>query len=106
VREPNDVVTVATSDNDPEYRHLMWRCVGCGDIHGCPTTGSVKWSWNGSKTEPTLSPSILKDPSKGAKVRCHSFVRDGVVEFLGDCAHDLAGQRVRMLPPGADIFAL
>jgi hypothetical protein len=105
VRGPDDVVTVATSESDPEYCHLMWRCAGCGYIHNCATKGSVKWSWNGSKTKPTLSPSVLKDPSKGAKVRCHSFVRDGVVEFLGDCAHALAGQSVRMLPAGADISA-
>lgn len=27
---------------------------------------------------------------------CHSFVRDGKIEFLSDCTHRLAGQTVEM----------
>lgn len=29
---------------------------------------------------------------------CHSFLRNGVWQFLGDCAHDMAGQNVPMVP--------
>ena len=29
---------------------------------------------------------------EGADKRCHSFVKDGKVQFLGDCDHALAGQ--------------
>lgn len=29
---------------------------------------------------------------------CHSFVRDGQIEFLADCTHGLAGQTVPLLP--------
>lgn len=29
---------------------------------------------------------------------CHSFLRDGVWDFLGDCAHRMAGQKVPMVP--------
>jgi len=25
---------------------------------------------------------------------CHSFIRDGKIQFLGDCTHALAGQTV------------
>lgn len=35
------------------------------------------------------------DPAYGS---CHSFLRDGVWDFLGDCAHALAGQKVPMVP--------
>lgn len=105
-QDPSHVVIVATSSVDPTYVELLWRCAGCGDIHACPVRGSrierPRWDWNGSLVAPTLSPSILKRP--GAGPVCHSFVRDGVVDFLGDCAHPLAGQTVAMLPGNADPF--
>lgn len=28
---------------------------------------------------------------------CHSFIRDGWIEFLNDCTHALAGQKVELL---------
>lgn len=28
--------------------------------------------------------------------RCHSFVRDGKIQFLNDCTHELAGKTVEM----------
>lgn len=36
-----------------------------------------------------------RDPAWG---NCHSFIRNGHWEFLGDCAHSLAGQTVPMVP--------
>ncbi len=101
------VVIVATTQTDSAYVKLLWRCAGCGDIHACKVRGTAFpdepcWEWNGSLTAPTLAPSVLK--SKGEGPPCHSFVRDGIVEFLGDCAHSLAGQRVAMVPENADPF--
>lgn len=29
-------------------------------------------------------------------VRCHSFVRDGKIEFLGDCTHEMAGTTIEL----------
>ena len=37
----------------------------------------------------------VADPAWGD---CHSFIRNGHWEFLGDCAHSLAGQTVPMVP--------
>lgn len=34
----------------------------------------------------------------GGPVCCHSYVKAGRWEFLGDCTHDLAGQTVPMVP--------
>lgn len=51
------------------------------------------WSWNGSVDSPTLKPSILTiyESSRVEKNwRCHSWVNDGVVQFLQDCSHQLA----------------
>jgi hypothetical protein len=58
--------------------------VNCGDIK------TPSWDWNGDLERPTLSPSIL---TQGYTV-CHSFLRDGVFEFLTDSTHSLAGQSV------------
>ena len=53
--------------------------------------------WHISKTQkgtekPTFSPSLL---SQG-RVRCHMFVRDGMIQFLGDSEHSLRGQTVEI----------
>lgn len=36
-----------------------------------------------------------RDPAWGD---CHSFLQEGVWQFLGDCAHSMAGQQVPMVP--------
>lgn len=52
------------------------------------------WSWNGDMEKPTLKPSIL---TTGGNWKCHTFVNDGLVQFLGDCTHELAGKTVELL---------
>lgn len=67
------------------------------------------WSWNGDTERPTLKPSIL---SKGQReltaeevarlhageelnlppAVCHTWVTDGVAQYLADCTHEFAGQ--------------
>jgi hypothetical protein len=54
------------------------------------------WEWNGDTEKPTLRPSILTDMGKESP-RCHSFVTDGKIKFLGDCGHELKGQTVDLL---------
>lgn len=73
------------------------------------------WSWNGDAQKPTFSPSILvtglqceiKDHRwTGDYVRgpdgqalpsiCHSFVAEGMIQFLDDCTHRLKGQTVAL----------
>ena len=102
---------------------LFW-CPGCEGYHGVSTdpdhpntvTGG-KWSWNGSLERPTFSPSILVNPHETVRAeipeglhgesltqfldshrvmtpRCHSFVRDGRIEFCSDSEHALAGKTV------------
>ena len=88
---------------------LIW-CSGCHTHHG-PMVNKGRWTWNGDTERPTISPSILvtgkrpitEDEYKrimaGEKLdipdlRCHSFVRDGQIEYLSDCTHELAGRTV------------
>lgn len=71
-------------------------CPGCNmwhpfRVHG--QEGQPVWSWNESHDQPTFHPSMLVNKSHPGS-RCHSFVRDGKIEFLSDCHHDLKGQAV------------
>lgn len=59
--------------------------------------GKPTWGFNGNLERPTFTPSILSKYScrEGEpEYVCHSFVRDGLIQFLNDCTHALAGQTV------------
>lgn len=85
--------------NDKGY---MFECPGCGEWHRVRVEGpSPCWTWNGSMTSPTFGPSLLVRGGKyNAELKkqepyvCHSFIRDGRIQFLADCTHKLAGQTV------------
>lgn len=80
---------------------IRFDCPGCGESHVVPTKPTARgWDFNGSLERPTISPSLLvtyrgvDDDGSRVETRCHSFVRDGRIEFLSDCTHALAGQTV------------
>lgn len=61
------------------------------------------WSWNGDTENPTLKPSILTEFAWGDERtvhRCHSFVNDGIVQFLSDCSHKNAGKVIELCEVG------
>ena len=69
-----------------EYRRLR--------VSGKP--GPNIWVWNFDVNKPTFSPSVLSTASWAGKPwKCHSYVKNGVVQFLPDCSHENAG---KMLP--------
>lgn len=80
-------------------------CPGCQEVHAV-NQGGPRWQYNGNPDKPTFSPSILitykwsekcesgDDPADYEDEVCHSFVRDGMIQFLGDCTHHLSGQTV------------
>ena len=72
------------------------------DGHGHYVAGV--WSFNGDYDKPTFSPSMASNlqGQQEHHPRCHSFLVDGVWQFLGDCSHDMAGQHVPMVPPEPD----
>lgn len=46
------------------------------------------WKFNNDFYEPTFSPSLVingKIPSE----RCHFILRDGIIDYFGDCHHEL-----------------
>lgn len=79
-------------------RYLLFMCPGCDQMHGPRIEGgSPTWHFNGDLERPTISPSVLVRWTQGerhVKQVCHSFVRDGRIQFLTDCTHALAGKTV------------
>jgi len=72
---------------------LFW-CPGCNCAHAV----NHGWRFNGDGDRPTFEPSILVNAPgqfhNPTALTCHSFVRDGRIQFLGDSTHALAGQTV------------
>lgn len=102
--------------------YATFRCPGCNDLHAI-SVNVGSWTWDGSLTAPTISPSILErsghfakpgdcwctynaeHPDEQVSFRCHichSFIKNGKIEFLNDCTHSLAGKTVD-LPDWVDL---
>lgn len=84
-----------------EGKTLCFWCPGCDQSHCVRVVGRGAWEWNDSVEAPTLKPSVLciYDSADAGKdgappARCHSYVTDGKIHFLGDCTHALAGKVV------------
>lgn len=85
----------------------LFYCLGCKEAHQIDT---AKWEFNGDYERPTFAPSYLTwhDPNPNANPkydptgkyrngrRCHSFIKDGQIEYLSDCTHELAGKTVAL----------
>lgn len=98
--------------------HVTYFCPGCRDTH---TIDPTRWKWDGNRTHPTFSPSVLVTcgchsphhksgdhcwctydkenpvPSGFSCYRCHSFVKGGMVELLADCSHENAGKTMPLM---------
>ena len=102
---------------------LAFYCPGCRMHHAFDS----RWTFNGDYEKPTFSPSLLVGPwwrmphdwdrdiapknengdlllgpdgihiLGGFEARCHSFVRNGMIEFLSDCTHEFAGKTVPII---------
>lgn len=86
---------------------LLFWCPGCECAHGVNVGEGPgpRWGFNGDHDQPTFTPSVLvsyngSDAGVGGSppAVCHSFVRGGHIQFLGDCTHALAGQTVALQP--------
>ena len=73
-------------------------CPGCGDSHTYWTKAKGKplWSFNGDINKPTFCPSLRCQ--HGRDGCCHFHVTDGMIKYMNDCTHALAGQTVPMVP--------
>ena len=93
------VIACMNETNTAVRGHGIW-CPACRTIHTFP---SDRWAFNGDMEKPTFSPSMLikwNDPaSVGYDLThktsiCHSFVRDGKIQYCGDCTHPFKGLTV------------
>ena len=77
----------------------MIECPACGCGHLFYTNLSnpkCNWTFDGNLENPTFAPSMLVYPNRSGQKRCHSFVRDGNIQFLSDCEHHLKDQIVEL----------
>ncbi len=72
------------------YKKYIFMCPGCEEYHAFNNT----WVFNNDFEKPTVSPSILLTWGKHINKRCHSFIKNGKIQFLNDCHHKLKGQTV------------
>lgn len=86
-------------------------CPGCKETHSIWTENEGYkhpiWKFNHDVNNPTVSPSIkvtypaninAEEEFKEWRTEriCHSFIRDGKIQFLEDCTHDLKNKTVEL----------
>lgn len=99
-----------------EGGRVAFICPCCNEMHQVTVEGEgrPRWDYNGNPDAPTFAPSVLVrgvqteldsrgewtgdwvfgTDGKPLPLVCHSFVRNGRIQFLNDCTHALAGQTV------------
>lgn len=86
-------------------------CPACESMHAFALDGKnsngAQWTWDGNVENPSFEPSMLITINAQSHPHhlvgeptevCHYFLRNGVIEYLGDCTHGLKGQRIVMPP--------
>jgi hypothetical protein len=88
------------------YGHAIF-CPACQMAHVI----DHRWEFNGDMERPTFSPSLLRTGTmpltdaeadmvlRGEKFEpkpliCHSYIRDGKIQFLSDCSHEMKNMTV------------
>lgn len=75
------------------HKGWIFYCPGCKEYHGFNSA----WTFDGDLEAPTVSPSLLTTMPGANEYRCHAFIKNGKIEYLPDCSHDLKGQTVDMI---------
>lgn len=88
------------SDGGKLIEGWMFHCPACNTLHRIQVDKNHKpcWEWNRDVENPTVSPSILVRWSTMDKPnqKCHSFVKNGHIQFLGDCTHEYKNQTLEI----------
>jgi hypothetical protein len=79
--------------------HYHFLCPGCNTEH----TVNDTWEFNQDIKNPTFYPSIavsgcsFNEKGETITVICHSYIKNGQIEFLPECNHSLAGQTAELI---------
>lgn len=86
-----------------EVPTLTHWCPACSELHDFaverPFSNGAGWSYDGNAARPTFTPSmnIVVGPfPDGHKKVCHYFLKAGMLEYLSDCTHALAGKTIEL----------
>jgi len=84
---------VLTDSETSEKSWWVW-CPACLDFH----IFDKRWKMTGTEESLTFDGSMLVQGNRhGEDFVCHSFLRDGVWDFLGDCTHDMKSKKIPMV---------
>jgi len=86
-----------TDSNGVKWHHTqyLYMCPGCGYEHAFALRSEGgHHDFNMDLDRPTVSPSLVQNFTPGRM--CHSFIRNGMIQFLSDCWHELRGQTVEL----------
>lgn len=106
-------------DNPDGSQTAMIMCPACHFPHSMRVRRDgqpgPQWGYNFNEEAPTFTPSILsrsghfmtgksaencvhckEDDDRDMCQLCHSFITDGVIKFLDDCSHTMAGQSMSL----------
>ncbi|WP_020403755.1 DUF6527 family protein [Gracilimonas tropica] len=96
---------VAEKYTSGDVVQILFYCPGCEMHHGPWVEGNNVpiWKWNGSLEKPTFSPSLLVKggtykSGEYIETQCHSYVKNGKIQFLNDCSHEFAGRTIELEP--------
>lgn len=88
---------VPIKNQSGELSGYLFFCPGCKYSH---TFDVDRWTFDGNMELPTFNPSLLYEGYIGEgrpRDRCHLYLEAGIIKFLSDCSHELAGQEVEMV---------
>jgi hypothetical protein len=95
-----------TKDDGGYHGELTFWCEGCKEFHHINDSkteiaNANVWEFNGDFEHPTINPSILitsrkfnQKTNQYENIRCHSFIKNGEIQYLHDCTHSLKGTTI------------
>lgn len=79
--------------HETKNNNLAFHCLGCDMVHVVDS----RWKFNNDFEKPTIHPSLLvRYTYRGECHVCHSFIEDGMMQYLSDCTHQLSGETVEI----------
>lgn len=94
MNEETKILYTLKDSKTKEARGYLIYCSGCKCCH----CFDGRWTFNNDFEKPTFSPSLLVKHGEGKKIICHSFVKNGQIQYLNDCTHSLAGKTIDLEP--------